>query len=108
MNLTYDLVKEEDQAIIKLVGELDGFNRSELADEIDKLIQETTHIPITLNLSSLSFIDSIGLGLIAKTAKKLQDKERKLILQSPPKHIERLIQSSGILRFLENALELVD
>lgn len=108
MNLTYDLIKEDNQATIKLTGELDGFNRTELSEQLDQLIGETQEIPITLDLSKLSFIDSIGLGLIAKTAKKLQSMDRKLILKQVPSHINRLIQSSGIMKFLAGSLEIVE
>lgn len=106
MNLTFNLSKEANQATIKLSGELDGFNRTELSEELEKLIQETETVSIRLELSNLSFIDSIGLGLIAKTAKKLQLDNRKLILLNPPAHINRLIQSSGILKFLRDSLEI--
>ena len=81
-------------------------NRTELSEELTKLIQETETLAICLDMSNLSFIDSIGLGLIAKTAKKLQLDNRKLILQKPPAHINRLIQSSGILKFLSESLEI--
>ena len=107
MNLSYNVSKLNDQILLKLTGELDSFNRNNLSKEIDQIIQES-NTPLTIDLSQLNFIDSIGLGLIATSAKKLHQQQRDLTLLKAQPHVKKLIEGSGLLAVLEDHLQLID
>ena len=107
MNLSYDISKSDDQTLLKLTGELDSFNRASLSKEIDQIIQDSS-TPLTIDLSQLNFIDSIGLGLIATSAKKLHQQQRHLNLYKAQPHVKKLIEGSGLLAVLDNHLQLID
>ena len=108
MNLTFSLEKKDGQTKLSLAGELDSFNRDELANELNALITQPNRDPIILDLDKLSFIDSNGLGLIAISSKKLKEQGRQMQLQNTPPYIEKLLQSSGLLDVLSDTLILLN
>ena len=107
MNLTFATKKSQNQTTLSLSGELDSFNRRELAETLDALIAEESSLPITLDLNKLNFIDSNGLGLLAISSKKLKEKNRQLQLVGTPPYIEKLLESSGLLDVLSDTLILL-
>ena len=107
MNLTFCVTKNQDNTTLSLTGELDSFNRNELANALDTLIDENSQDTLILDLAQLSFIDSNGLGLIAISSKKLKEQGRQLQLHKTPPYIEKLLQSSGLLDVLSDTLILL-
>ena len=99
--MTLDLNIESSRSgnilVIKLSGDLDDFNAqkafSYLKSEIDKGIRR-----IVIDLDSIKFMDSIGLGVIVKTSTIIQDLGGKLIIVCSKPQIIRLIDTSGLIK----------
>jgi anti-anti-sigma factor len=76
LNLTVSLrgareVKNNCQ-IIRLAGLLDSFSEATFSKVLGDLIEEGPN-QVILDLSSIEFLDSSGLGALVKIAKKLKD-----------------------------------
>ena len=75
--------------IFRLIGELDASN----VGDVDTLLDEEIHRggDLTLDLSELTFVESVGVGLLATTAQRLVGRGS-LILLSPDHSVRRVLE----------------
>jgi anti-sigma B factor antagonist len=81
--------------ILVLTGELDGFNLPEAGEMIDGLIEKGSR-RLVLNLRQLKFINSLALGYLIKTAKRLKELDGELVLSEPSQFFQTTIKTLGI------------
>ena len=90
---------EENSIVVSLTGELDDatapFLRETLAEITEGLNEE-----LTLDIASLSFIDSTGLSLIVTLDKLLQHRGTRLVILSPTPSSRRLFELTGLAKIL--------
>jgi anti-sigma B factor antagonist len=92
-----------DRATVALRGELDlsGVDRARQAIEE----AEAHEAPLlVLDLSELDFIDSTGLEVVLRAARRAHDDGRRLIVQRPSRYIKRLFELTAI----DQSLDIVD
>jgi anti-anti-sigma factor len=75
--------------IFRLMGELDSSN----VGDVDTLLEEEIHRggDLTLDLSELTFVESVGVGLLATAAQRLVGRGS-LILLSPDHSVRRVLE----------------
>jgi anti-anti-sigma factor len=75
--------------VFRLIGELDASN----VGDVDALLEDEILRAgdLTVELSELTFVDSMGVGLLATTAEKLVDRGT-LILVSPDHSVRRVLE----------------
>ncbi|HYZ28512.1 MAG TPA: STAS domain-containing protein [Thermoleophilaceae bacterium] len=92
-----------DQAVVMLRGELDmsGVDRArqavEQAESLDKQL-------LVLDLSQLEFIDSTGLEVVLRAARRAHEAGRRLIVRRPSSYVRRLLALTAI----DQSLDVVD
>jgi anti-anti-sigma factor len=92
-----------EQAVVALRGELDmsGVDRArqaiEEAESLDKQL-------LVLDLSQLEFIDSTGLEVVLRAARRAHDAGRRLIVLRPSRYVRRLLEMTAI----DQSLDVVD
>jgi anti-anti-sigma factor len=91
---------KENYQIFRLTGLLDAFSEPDFRRVISKCIEEGP-VNIILDLSTIDFIDSSGLGVLVQMAKKAQGVDGKLQIISNP----RVTQTVKLVR-LEQFLSL--
>jgi len=92
-----------DRATVYLRGELDlsGVDRAREAVEQ----AEGKGMPLlVLDLSELDFIDSTGLEVVLRAARRAHDDGRRLIVQRPSSYVRRLFEMTAI----DQSLDIVD
>jgi anti-anti-sigma factor len=92
-----------DRATVALRGELDlsGVDRARQAIEQ----AESGNAPLlVLDLSELDFIDSTGLEVMLRAARRAHDDGRRLIVARPSRYVRRLLQLTAI----DQSLDIVD
>ena len=92
-----------DRATVALRGELDlsGVDRARQAIEQ----AEDTNAPLlVLDLSELDFIDSTGLEVMLRAARRAHDDGRRLIVARPSRYVRRLLELTAI----DQSLDIVD
>ena len=97
------VTKDEDKATVCLIGELDlsGIDRANQA------IEQAEDPPVglmILDLSQLDFIDSTGLEVILRAARRAHDHGGRLIIQRPSRYVRRLLAITAI----DQSLDIVE
>jgi anti-anti-sigma factor len=81
--------------IFRLIGELDASN----VGDVEAVLEEEIHRggDLTVELSELTFVDSMGVGLLSKAAQRLTGRGS-LILLSPDHSVRRVLELVALLR----------
>lgn len=87
--------------IVKIIGELDHHVVREIKDRIDKKITNTKAKNLIFDFSSLSFMDSSGIGLIVGRYKVITSIGGKMLIVSNTKTIDRIINLAGIKKIID-------
>lgn len=90
-------------ATVFLRGELDmsGVDRARSAIE---QAEASTAGFIVLDLSQLEFIDSTGLEVMLRAARRAHEDGRRLIVQKPSRYVRRLLEMTAI----DQSLDIVE
>ncbi len=87
------VIRNNDARTVRLVGELDASNAEALLDDLGPdLSQGAT---LTLDLTDLSFIDSMGLRSLLRAAAALGEDGR-LVLHGPQRAVARTFELVGL------------
>lgn len=78
----------------RLSGNIDASNAANVADALEPYFREEGDI--TIDLSELEFIDSVGLGVFVTATKELRG-SGKLILENPQHTVARAVELAGLL-----------
>mgnify|MGYP001212558177 CR=1 FL=1 len=87
----------KDIACINIQGEIDIYTCSNLRENLQK-VEEEKPGDFILNLDQVQYIDSTGLGTIAHTAQKLEDKNNVIYIICTKPQIKKIFEVSGLLR----------
>ncbi|MCD6322574.1 MAG: STAS domain-containing protein [Clostridiales bacterium] len=74
-----------------LSGEVDVGNCAIFKEELGKIIEKTTG-NVTLDLTSLDYIDSAGLGILVGVYKRLQEKNFSIKVVNANEYIKKLFR----------------
>lgn len=97
IGFSIDTEIQSDIPTLHLKGELDLHSSEKLNLKLNELLENNETI-ISINMQKVEYIDSTGLGTIAKVARKLEDQEGHLSLISCPPRIKKLIEISGLTK----------
>lgn len=86
---------------VKLYGELDHLKSNEVRERVEAELGRTGAINIAFDFSSVTFMDSSGIGLLLGRYKTVNSLGGKLILFGMPREIERIMRMSGIDKIAE-------
>jgi anti-anti-sigma factor len=87
--------------LLALGGELDIATSTDLDERLQLVVEDSTE-DLLVDLSSLSFMDSMGLQVLLRARRKLARQERQLVLICPPGPILRLL----VVTNLDNAFNV--
>ncbi len=84
-----------------LIGELDECTAQNTREVIDEIISKYPKIQnVVFNFSSLSFMDSTGIGMLLGRYKKIKAKGMGVFIESPSNTIEKIMQISGLYKIM--------
>ncbi len=84
-----------------LRGEIDHHNALRLRTSIDKLITEKQPLKLVLELGSIDFMDSSGLGLIMGRYRKIQELGGELVIRNPNEAVLKICRLAGLGRLVK-------
>jgi anti-sigma B factor antagonist len=95
-----------DRATVSLCGELDmsGVDRARTAIE---QAEASSAGLLILDLSQLEFIDSTGLEVVLRAARRAHDAGRRLVVQRPSSYVRRLLEITAIDQSLDVVEDVV-
>jgi len=99
--MVLDFVLETSQKnqvpLIKIKGEVDVYNANRLRTALQDLINKD-HKLLILNLESVQYIDSTGLGTIAQAAHSLSQQNGKIHVVCTRPSIKKIFEVSGLVK----------
>ena len=89
-----------DTLYIYLKGELDEHTAGKTRENLDELFEKEEYRQVILDLYSLEFIDSTGVGVMIGRYKKLKQKNKSIYIANPSTHAEKIFIMSGIYQIM--------
>lgn len=99
MKLNFNVVNKT--LIVSFYGELDHHTAGEIRSDIDRTYSERNSKDIILDLDSLNFMDSSGIGLVMGRYKLTSQNEGKVYLINVKPRVEKILKMSGILKIVK-------
>ena len=99
MDIIYTSQNEE--TTVKLSGEVDHHGAKSARETIDGIIREESPQTLIMDMSSVTFCDSSGLGLIMGRYKKMNELGGSLLIKRPTEAVEKIIRISGLDRLIK-------
>ncbi|PLV60172.1 STAS domain-containing protein [Thermotoga sp. KOL6] len=102
--LKLERIEEDDKIVVRVYGEIDAYNSSELKEQLRNLVSSTEKKKIVLDLSSVSYMDSAGLGTLVVILKDAKINGKEFILSSLKESIMRIFK----LTHLDKIFKITD
>ena len=83
------------KAIIRIEGEVDVSNASELRDALDTALADGAK-EVEADFAEVAYIDSTGIGVLVGAAHRAQESGSLLVVASPQKNVERVFTLLGV------------
>ena len=87
--------RDLEHSTVRPVGELDLASSRELAARLGELAGEAGATAV-LDLSGVSFMDSVGLGVVLKAANRFHRQSKRLVIVAPPGPVRRMLDFAGV------------
>jgi stage II sporulation protein AA (anti-sigma F factor antagonist) len=100
MGLTSTFNVKEDVLIVRLAGELDHHEAEGLRSEWKDMLYQNAVKHIILNLESVTFMDSSGLGVVLGRYKEVLQLGGEMVVCSISPPVKRLFEMSGIFKIV--------
>ena len=83
------------KAIIRIEGEVDVSNASELRDALDTALADGAK-EVEADFAEVAYIDSTGIGVLVGAAHRAQESDSVLVVANPQKNVERVLTLLGV------------
>ena len=95
-----EFFNEQDVLIMKIDGEIDHRYATQIRREADRKIVTYPDKPFVIDLTSVNFMDSSGIGVIIGRYKLVSSFGQKLIIVSSNSTIGKILDMSGIKKII--------
>ena len=85
----------DEKAIIRIEGEVDVSNASELRDALDTALADGVK-EVEADFAEVAYIDSTGIGVLVGVAHRAQESGSVLVVANPQKNVERVFTLLGV------------
>ena len=92
--LDIDVIGDGADLVIKLDGELDMASAGTLRACLESIDARCRRV--ILDLANLRYMDSSGIGVVVEAYQRLQPDLRGLVLRSPQRTVQRVLELSGL------------
>lgn len=103
-------IRDGDKLLVGLDGELDHFCAQSIRRELDGQLADPTIRQLILDFSSLTFMDSSGIGVILGRYRILRERGGSVAVIHMNEHVARIFHMSGmdkVIRQLDRKQEAV-
>ena len=81
--------------VIAIKGEIDVYSAPGFKESLTESINDVDH-DIILDCSELSYIDSMGLGILVGALKRVKEKGKNIIIRNPKSTVRKLFKITGL------------
>lgn len=100
MSLSVRFETKQHVLLVRLTGELDHHTTENLRTQWQEVLAEREVKHVILNLDSLSFMDSSGLGVILGRYKEVKQNGGEMVVCSISPVVKRLFDLSGLFKII--------
>jgi anti-sigma B factor antagonist len=98
--LFLDCRLDSDVAVVKVTGEVDVSTSSSLRDRLLRVIADENRHGLVVNLASVSFLDSTGVGVLVGIWHRVCATRGRLALAAPSRQARRVLETTGLSQVL--------
>jgi stage II sporulation protein AA (anti-sigma F factor antagonist) len=95
-----NIIKINDTILVKLKGDLDHHSAEEIRKETDEQIKKHNPKKLIFDFSSVTFMDSSGIGVVMGRYKQIKESGGDIALIGINNRIDKLIAVSGLLKII--------
>ena len=82
--------------IVTLRGEIDAYSAPSLREDLRSLVEDGGALVVVIDLASVTFLDSSGLGAIVGTLRRLRERDGRLTIVQPESAASRIFEHTGL------------
>lgn len=97
MDLSIDVRKQQDHAILDVNGEVDVFTAPKLREQLVDLVEQGQH-NIVVSLEGVEFLDSTGLGVLVAGLKRVKVHDGTLAVVCTKEKILKIFRITGLTK----------
>ena len=97
----FKIEKENQTVVLSIMGEIDHHSAAHLRGQVDRLIAEQRPKKLVLDLSSVDFMDSSGLGFIMGRTALLKEMGGELVIREPCEGVLKICRLAGLERLVK-------
>lgn len=97
MELGLDVSKTGDHSVVDVKGEIDVYTAPKLREKLIELVSEGSH-NVVVNLESVDFLDSTGLGVLVGALKRVKAHDGTLALVCTQDKILKIFKITGLTK----------
>jgi stage II sporulation protein AA (anti-sigma F factor antagonist) len=101
VDLLMDYDRKKDILIVSLKGELDHHHAAEIREFLDEKLKDPSIRHLILDLQSLHFMDSSGIGVFIGRYKTISKRGGQVCITNISPHLDRMLELSGLYRILK-------
>ena len=96
-------IQENENAVVVTIqcAEFDHDTTAQLRAEIDGVVASTSTLPVMLDLSNVTFMPSMALGVLIEIANRCKSQQRRLILVGVTPTVQDVIKLCNLGSFFE-------
>jgi len=101
-NFGVDISADAGDVVVAVRGELDVLTAPFLWEQIEPVLPTVTG-KLVLDFTDLSFIDSMGLGVLVRAQSRMrgEESERQIVIRNPNAHSRKVFEITGLDRVLD-------
>lgn len=98
-NLSISTTPASDGTLVRVVGEVDVSNASDLRDAVDAAIAAGK--PVEVDLAEVGYIDSTGIGVLVGASRRAEEAGIALSVANPQPNVKRVLGLLGVEKELK-------
>lgn len=99
--MAIEIKMNEDELTARLSGEIDHHSAALMRDELDEKIKSLNPSKLSLDFSSVSFMDSSGIGFIMGRYKLMKENGGIVEVVNTPAGINKVLKISGLDKIVD-------
>ena len=91
--------------MIQISGEVDHHRAKELMQELERKVELYCPSALTLDLSSVTFMDSSGIAVLLRAYRRMRETEGQFEVVGVPRQAGRVLQAAGLHKIIPMSFE---
>ena len=105
--MKYELVRDAEYTLLALMGSLDAQGAVDAESALAEAMKQVDRV-LVVDLNRVSFVASMGIGVLLRFARTLQAEQKRMILYRPQPLVEDVLRIAGLHHLIPIEQKLPD